>query len=122
MFPFEGDLDNLGPAEGVDLDARLEHNKTDAGDAKLDVSSCRVFARMQRDPIHLQSFGVFQEVHLRLCRALPLVELVQLRHLPVQLLRWWKGTSWARTMAPQRLQTKIQEKERITLKREGKQF
>ena len=113
MFPFEGDLDNLGPAEGVDLDARLEDNEADAGDAELDVSSSRVLARVQRDPVHLQPLCMLQKVHLRLRRTLPFVELVQLGDLPVQLLGGRKSSSWAGAVAPQRLQANDEKEERL---------
>ena len=60
---------------------------------------------------------MLQKVHLGLSRALPFVELVQLCNLPVQLLGGWKSTSWARAMAPQRLQTNNQKEERLRSKR-----
>ena len=56
---------------------------------------------------------MLQKVHLRLRRALPFVELVQLGDLPVQLLGGRKSTSWAGAVAPQRLQANNEKEERL---------
>jgi hypothetical protein len=42
LFPLEGDLDNLGPAEGVDLHVGLEHHQAVGGHAQLNITPVRV--------------------------------------------------------------------------------
>lgn len=37
LFPFEGNLHDLAPAERVDLDLVLEDHQSDGGDSKLNV-------------------------------------------------------------------------------------
>ena len=78
LLPLERDLDNLAPAERVDLDVVLKDDQSDGGDSQLDVSAVGVLAVVQTDPVHLQPLGVLQEVELGLGGTLALVQLVQL--------------------------------------------
>ena len=101
MFSLERYFDYFGPAEGIYFDAVLKDNESVAGNSQLDISAGRVFTRVETDPVHLQPLGVLQEVHLGLGRTLALVEFVELRHLPVQLLSGRHGPARTGTVSPE---------------------
>ena len=79
LLPLERDLDDLAPAERVDLDLVLKDDQPNGRDSELDVAAVGVLAVVQADPVHLQPLRVLQEVELGLGGALALVELVQFR-------------------------------------------
>ena len=63
LLAFEGNFDNFGPAEGVHFYGILKDDKTDTSHSKLNGTTLRIFAGMQRNAIHFQPFGVFQKIH-----------------------------------------------------------
>ena len=46
LFSLERNLDDLRPAESIDLNLVLEHNQSDARHPEMNVPTVRVFARM----------------------------------------------------------------------------